>query len=78
MLRGIRQQTVVREGGKIEIISPELRIGINVEVFVWIEPAEQDTTEYLLSTDANREHLLQALKDWDDRATYIYADIDKL
>ncbi len=78
MLRGIRQQTVVREGGKIEIISPELPTGINVEVFVWIEPAEQDTTEYLLSTQANREHLLQALKDLDDRSTYIYADVDKL
>jgi antitoxin YefM len=78
MLRGIRQQAVVKEGGKIEIVSHELPIGIKVEVFVWIEPAEQDTTEYLLSTEANREHLLQALKDLDDRSAYIYASADEL
>ncbi len=78
MINGIRQQTIVREGGKIEIISSELPVGKKVEVFVWIEPSEQDTTEYLLSTEANRKHLLQAIKDLEDKSSYIYVNSDEL
>jgi antitoxin YefM len=74
MLTGIRQKTVVGEGGKIEFLSPELSSGMLVEVIVLIEPEEQDTTEYLLSKEANRNHLLQALQDLDDPPCYIYVD----
>jgi antitoxin YefM len=45
-----------------------------VEVIVLIEPEELDTTEYLLSREANRNHLLQALQDLDDPSSYIYVD----
>jgi beta-phosphoglucomutase len=34
------------------------------------EPGAQDTTEYLLSTDANRVHLREALKDLQDPSSY--------
>ena len=78
MINGIRQQTVVKEGGKVEIMSSELPIGAKVEVFVWIEPYEQDTTEYLLSTEANRKHLLQAMENLKDRSSYIYINSDEL
>jgi antitoxin YefM len=71
MITGVRQKTVVGEGGKIELSSPELPPGTLVEVIVLVEPEEQDTTEYLLSTEANREHLLQALRDLDDSSCYI-------
>jgi len=74
MLTGIRQKTVVGEGGKIEFLSPELPSGMLVEVIVLIDPEEQDTTEYLLSTEANRNHLLQALQDLDDPSCYVYVD----
>ncbi|MBM3135356.1 MAG: hypothetical protein FJZ89_08795, partial [Chloroflexi bacterium] len=63
MIAGIRQKTIVGEGGKVEVLSPELPCGTLVDVIILVEPAEQDTTEYLLSTEANRRHLLQALQD---------------
>jgi antitoxin YefM len=74
MIAGIRQKAIVGEGGKIEVLSPELPSGTLVEVIILTEPVEQDTTEYLLSTEANRDHLLQALQDLKDPAKYIYAD----
>jgi len=48
MIAGIRQKALVGEGGKIEVLSPELPSGTLVEVIILIEPVEQDTTEYLL------------------------------
>lgn len=74
MITGIRQKTIVGEGGKIEFLSPELPSGILVEVIVLVEPEKQDATEYLLSTEANRNHLLQALQDLDDPSCHIYVD----
>ncbi|MBU4225809.1 MAG: hypothetical protein KKC71_08310 [Chloroflexi bacterium] len=74
MIAGIRQKTVVGEGGKIEFSSPELPSGMLVEVIVLVEAEEQDATEYLLSTEANRNHLLQALQGLDDPSCYIYVD----
>ncbi len=78
MLTGIRQKTIVGEGGKIEFLSPGLPSGILVEVIVLVEPEELDTTEYLLSKEANRNHLLQALQDLDDPSRYTYVDPAKL
>lgn len=37
-----------------------------------------DDTDYLLSTQANREHLERALKALEDRSTYTYVDVAKL
>lgn len=62
MITGIRQKTIVAEGGKIEFSSPELPKGTLV----------QDTTEYLLSTEANRNHLFQALQDLNTPSRYVY------
>jgi len=72
MLTGIRQTARVVEGGKIEIQSLELPIGALVEVIVLVEPDAQDTTEYLLSTEANRTHLREALRDLKDPSSYRY------
>jgi antitoxin YefM len=74
MITGIRQRTIVQEGGKVEVSSSELPSGLLVEVIVLVEPEAQDTTEYLLSSEANRSHLLQALRDLDDPSRYIYVD----
>jgi len=38
--------TVVKEGGKVGIMSSDLPVGAKVEVFVQIEPSERDITEY--------------------------------
>ena len=78
MITGIRQKTIVGEGGKIEFLSPELPSGMLVEVIVLVEPEEQDTTEYLLSQETNRTHLLEALQDLDNPSCYIYVDSAEL
>jgi antitoxin YefM len=73
MLSGIKQQAVVGKDGKIEIQTSELAEGTVVEVIVLVEQGRaeatsdqsisQDTTEYLLSTEANRYHLMTAIQD---------------
>ena len=78
MIGSIRQKTIVHEGGRVEIRSPELPIGARVEVIVLVEPEDADTTEYLLSSEANRQHLRQALKDADDPANYAVVATDDL
>ena len=72
MIAGIRQKAIVGEHGKVEITAPDLPTGTLVDVIVLMEPGEQDTTDYLLSSKANRSHLMQALRDLDDRSSYIY------
>jgi antitoxin YefM len=73
MLTGIRQRTRVAEGGRIEIPFSELPSGTLVDVIVLVE---QDTTEYLLSTEANRAHLREALRDLDDPSSYRYVSLE--
>lgn len=77
MITGIREKTVVKKGGRIEISSPDLPDGEEVEVIVLVGD-EQDTTEYLLSTEANRRHLEQAMRDAEDPTKRIYVDIENL
>lgn len=72
MITGIKQKTIVGEGGRIEISSSQLPSGALVDVIVFVEPEEQDATEYLLSTEANRNHLRQALQDLNEPSSYIY------
>jgi PHD/YefM family antitoxin component YafN of YafNO toxin-antitoxin module len=49
-----------------------------LEIAALIEPEEPDTTEYLLSTEANRQHLMRALKDAEDSANYRVVATDDL
>ena len=72
MLNGIKQRVIVGKDGKIEIQTSELAEGTVVEVIVLVEQDAvesnasqyigQDTTEYLLSTEANRRHLMTAIQ----------------
>lgn len=77
MLTGIREKTIVKENGMVEISAPDLPVGTEVEVIILVED-EQDTTEYLLSTEANRRHLEQAMLDAEDPEKRIYVDIENL
>lgn len=61
MLTGIKQQAIVGKDGKIEIQTSDIPEGTAVEIIVLVEQVEQDTTEYLLSTEANRLQLLEAI-----------------
>lgn len=77
MITAIRETTVVKENGMVEISALDLPVGAEVEVIVLIEE-EMDTTEYLLSTEANRQYLEEAMRDAQDPEKLIYVDIDKL
>ena len=61
MLTGIKQHGIVGKDGKIEIQTSDIPEGTAVEIIVLIEQGEQDTTDYLLSTEANRHQLLEAI-----------------
>lgn len=78
MLQGIRQRAVVDSDGKLMIAAPELRAGTRVEVIVLVESEQGDTTEYLLTGEANREHLLRALRELEDPTKYVHVDIETL
>ena len=66
MINSIRQETVVKKGGKVEILSPELPIGAKVEVIVLIEPFESKAERWLrLST--NDKQLEQARKEFKEK-----------
>lgn len=77
MITGIRENTIVKENGKVEISETDLPVGTEVEVIVLVKE-EMDETEYLLSTEANREHLEKALEDLKHPENFIRVDIDEL
>ncbi len=77
VISGFRQKTTVKDDGRIEIVALNLLPGAIVEVIVFVEPAG-DATEYLLSTTANRQHLLKAMEDLEDRDRYTFVDLDEL
>ncbi|UBF30327.1 hypothetical protein K9N68_34525 (plasmid) [Kovacikia minuta CCNUW1] len=62
MINGIKRRGVVGKNGKIEIQTSELSEGTVVEIIVLVEPNGQDETDYLLSNQANRTQLLQAIE----------------
>lgn len=65
MISGIKQRGVVGRGGTTEIQAPELPEGTVVEIIVLVEQPS-DKTEYLLSTEANRQQLRDALEQAED------------
>lgn len=78
MITGIREKTVVNKNGMIEISAPDLPIGAQVEVIVLIENEELEATEYLLSTEANRKYLDEALEELKHPEKFVSVEIDKL
>ncbi len=64
MIKAVKKKTVVGKKGTIELQSTELKEGMEVEIIILIpsDETELDTTEYLLSTEANRRELLEALE----------------
>ncbi|MDQ3748838.1 MAG: hypothetical protein M3367_07480 [Acidobacteriota bacterium] len=78
MLTEIREKTVVNEDGMVQIRALDLPIGTKVEVVVTVDIEEMDTTEYLLSTEANRKHLEEALEELKHPENFIRVDVDDL
>jgi antitoxin YefM len=61
MIRGIKQTGTVGREGKIELHSTELEEGTDVDIIILVSEPEPDTTEYLLSTEANQRELSEAI-----------------
>jgi antitoxin YefM len=62
MIKALKQQGIVGKAGKIELHSPELEEGTSVDIIILVSDSEPDTTEYLLSTEANRRELSEAME----------------
>ena len=75
MITVIRENTIVKENGMVEVSALDLPIGTEVEVIVLVEE-EQDTTEYLLSTEANRRHLEEALEELKHPEKFIQINLE--
>ena len=69
---------MVKEGGTVEVPAPDFAVGTEVQVMVWVEEEEMNTTEYLLSTEANREHLFQSMRDAENPEKLTYVDVNDL
>lgn len=77
MIQGLRKKIIVEEEGRVEINSPELHRGDKVEIIILVNPSE-DETEYLLSTEANKLHVKEAMEQLKDKSGYVYIDPEKL
>ncbi len=62
MINSIKQKAIVGKNGRIELAETELLEGTTVEVIVLVEEPEEDETDYLLKSNANRKQLLEALE----------------
>lgn len=76
MITSIRERTTVKNGGRVEVYASGLDDGTEVEVLIFLA-GEMDETEYLLSTEANRERLLKAARNLDDKERRISIDLDE-
>ena len=61
MIQTVKQNTIVGKNGRVEILFPTLPEGAFVEVIVR-DATPSDTTEYLLSGEANRKHLMESIQ----------------
>jgi antitoxin YefM len=83
MLNGIKQKAVVGKNGRVELPTTELQEGTIVEVIILVEqvkPVKQivceDETTYLLSSEANKNRLLNAIENV-EKGNITYVDVDE-
>jgi antitoxin YefM len=76
-MNAIKCRAVVKNG-KLDMPVINLPEGTVVEAVLWVDQGVQDETGYLLSTDANRRYLLEALEELKQPQDFVYVDIDKL
>ncbi len=79
MINAIRERLTVTTPGQLTISSPELEQGADVEVLILLENGqeEMDATDYLLSTEANRRRMYEALEELKHPENFIPLDIDE-
>ena len=67
MITGIREWTIVKEGGIVELTDVDIAPGTEVEVIVLIDD-EIEPIGNLLSANADRGHLERAISNVEDSA----------
>ena len=80
MLTAIREKAEIN-GGRIEMPLLDYPNGTEVEVIVLVDADvedEMDTTDYLLSTEANRKYFAEALEELKHPEKFIPVDIENL
>lgn len=66
---------VTVKNGQLDLPLLDLPEGTIVEAILLVEEkTETDETDYLLSTEANRRHLIEALQELKQPDNYIYVD----
>jgi antitoxin YefM len=79
----LKYQTKIKDG-QLDLPPLDLPDGTVVEAILLIKESPQqeftetDETDYLLSTEANRQHLKEALESLKNPENYIYVDPAKL
>jgi antitoxin YefM len=78
MITAIREVSTIN-GGQIVLPPLDFPDGTRAEVIVLVED-EMDATEYLMSTEANRKHLLDAIKEGEEHPErrIVYNNLDEL
>jgi antitoxin YefM len=83
MLNGIKQKTIVGKNGRVELPTTELEEGTIVEVIILVEQVKpvkhivsENETTYLLSSEANKNRLLNAIENV-EKGNIIYVDVDE-
>ena len=70
----LKYKTIIKDG-QLDLPPLDLPEGTIVEAILLIqEPTEIDETDYLLSTEANRQHLQDAIESLKNPDNYIYVD----
>jgi antitoxin YefM len=78
LMNALKYKTIIKNG-QLDLPPLDLPEGTVVEAILLIqEPTEMDETDYLLSTEANRQHLKEALESLKNPDNYIYVDPAKL
>ncbi|MCB8750632.1 hypothetical protein L2E71_07900 [Planktothrix agardhii 1032] len=74
----LKYKTTIKNG-KLDLPSLDLPEGTVIEAILLIgKSTETDETDYLLSTEANRHHLKEAVESLKHPENYIYVDPAKL
>ena len=77
-MNALKYQTIIKNG-QLSLPHLDLPEGTVVEAILLIkEAAEMDETDYLLSTEANRQHLQEAIESLKNPDSYIYVDAANL
>lgn len=73
-MNALRYKVTIKNG-KLDLPFLDLPEGTVVEAILLVEEkAETDETEYLLSTEANRRHLMEGLEELKQPQNYIYVE----